>query len=157
MSNKNNKNNTTDTLGILSGHFDEVLKSLTMFRTQLTVLQSQIKTTEKVTKKYVKQLQKEVNKRKQKGNRKPSGFARPTKISTKLCTFMDKPMGTEMARTEVTQYLISYIKENNLQQEENKRFIKPDDKLKTLLGLSEQDKLSYFNLQSYMNQHFLKG
>ena len=146
----------TDTLDVLSNHFDEILKTLTNFRGQLTSLQTQIKTAEKATKKHVKQLQKELHKRKKKGNRKPSGFARPTKISTKLCTFMDKPVGTEIARTEVTQNLISYIKKNNLQQVKNKRLINPDIKLKTLLGLSEKDELNYFNLQSYMNQHFIK-
>ena len=157
MVKKNTKIGSTDTLGILATQFEEILKTLAVFRTQLTLIQTQIKTVEKTTKKHVKQLQKELNKRKLRGNRKPSGFARPTKISTKLCTFMDKPAGTEMARTEVTQYLISYIKTNNLQHEQNKRVINPDNKLKTLLGISEKEELNYFNLQSYMNQHFLKA
>ena len=157
MVKKYTKKDATNTLGVLSTQFEDILKTISVFRSQLTLIQTQIKTLEKTTKKHIKQLQKELNKRKQRGNRKPSGFARPTKISTKLCTFMDKPVGTEIARTEVTQYLISYIKTNNLQHEQNKRLINPDSKLKILLGISEEDELNYFNLQSYMNQHFLKA
>ena len=32
---------------------------------------------------------------------------------------MNKPEGTEMARTDVTKYIVNYIKENNLQDNEN--------------------------------------
>jgi chromatin remodeling complex protein RSC6 len=67
---------------------------------------------------------------------------------------MNKPNGTELARTEVTQYLINYIKDNNLQNEENKKCIKADNKLYKLLDLNENETLTYFNLQSYMNKHF---
>ena len=45
---------------------------------------------------------------------------------------------------------------NNLQYNENKQVIKPDDKLKTLLGLTDEDELTYFTLQKYMNKHFVK-
>ena len=37
---------------------------------------------------------------------------------------MDKPNGSEVARTEVTQFIISYIKTNNLQWQENRKIIK---------------------------------
>ena len=43
---------------------------------------------------------------------------------------MDKPEGTKMARTEVTKYVIQYIKDNNLPQG---KVIKPDKKLEGLL------------------------
>jgi chromatin remodeling complex protein RSC6 len=39
---------------------------------------------------------------------------------------------------------------------EKKNIITPDGKLKLLLGISDEDKLTYFNLQRYMNKHFLK-
>ena len=68
---------------------------------------------------------------------------------------MNKEAGTLVARTEVTQYLIKYIKENSLQNKENKRIIKPDDKLMDLLESGENE-ITYFNLQKYMNKHFIK-
>ena len=90
--------------------------------------------------------------------RAPSGFAKPTKVSKELCTFMDKPDGTEIARTEVTKTLINYIKTHNLLEEgeTSKKKIVPDEKLKLLLGLNidENVDLTYFNIQKYMNKHF---
>ena len=59
-----------------------------------------------------------------------------------------------MARTEVTKFLTSYIKEHNLQDPENKRRIRPDKKLAKLLNTSAKDEVTYFNLQKYMKVHF---
>ena len=49
-----------------------------------------------------------------------------------------------------------YIKENNLQHPDNRKVIDPNDDLKKLLGVKDSDEVTYFNLQRYMNQHFLK-
>jgi chromatin remodeling complex protein RSC6 len=88
--------------------------------------------------------------------RAPSGFAKPALISKELCSFLGKPTGTEMARTEVTKHLTSYIKEHNLQDQANKRKIIPDAALKKLLNVKPSDELTYFNLQKYMKVHFPK-
>ena len=84
------------------------------------------------------------------------GFAKPALISKELCTFLGKPSGTEMARTEVTKHLTSYIKEHNLQDQENKRRILPDAALKKLLNLKANDEVTYFNLKKYIKVHFPK-
>ena len=65
--------------------FADVLSTLSGFRTQITMLQNQIRGLEKTVKKNMKQLQREAKKNRNKGNRKPSGFAVPTKISDELC------------------------------------------------------------------------
>ena len=52
---------------------------------------------------------------------------------------------------------VAYIKSNSLTQNENKRVIKPDTKLKTLLGTDEETVITYFNIQRFMNRHFLKN
>ena len=78
-----------------------------------------------------------------KGSRKPSGFAKPTKISNELCEFMGKEVGTELARTEVTQYVIQYITDRKLQNPNNRKAIIPDDPLKELLGVTEDDEVTY--------------
>lgn len=136
--------------------FEDVIEKITVFRTQINGLQQQIRLLEKSVKKQVKGLKKEVVKNKRKGNRKPSGFATPTKVTKELCDFMNKKEGTEIARTEVTQALVSYIKEHKLENEENSKYILPDDKLKVLLGLCDGDEVTYFNIQKYMNKHFIK-
>ena len=61
-----------------------------------------------------------------------------------------------VARTEVTKFLIKYIKEQNLQNPTDRRIIECDDKLKTLLKVPDGDTLTYFNIQRYMNVHFVK-
>jgi len=137
--------------------FGNLLTTLNMFKSQLSGMQQQIKHLEKSVNKEFKGLQKIANKNKSKGNRKPSGFAKSSKISDTLCSFMNKPHGSEIARTEVTKFIITYIKENGLQQPDNKKFIKPDDQLRELLGVGEEDVVTYFNLQKYMNQHFVKA
>ena len=105
----------------------------------------------------MKGLKKNAVKSKNKGNRKPSGFAKPTKVTNDLCVFLNKENGTEIARTEVTRALVAYIKENKLENESNSKIIKPDEKLKILLEIKDDEELNYFNIQKYMNKHFIKS
>ena len=136
--------------------FSGILTTLSSFRSQITMLQNQVRALEKNVGKQMRHFARETTKNKNKGNRKPSGFAVPTPISKDLCKFMGKATGAEVARTEVTQYIIEYIKTEDLQWKENRKIIKPDDKLKKLLGVEKDGELTYFNLQKYMNKHFLK-
>lgn len=136
--------------------FTNVLSTLSTFRSQITVLQNQIRSLEKTVKKNMKTLQREAKKNRNKGNRKPSGFAVPTPISNELCDFMKRPRGSKVARTEVTQYIIRYIKENDLQYQQNRKIIKPNKELRSLLASKAKDEVTYFNIQRYMNRHFEK-
>ena len=137
--------------------FEGIIQTLGTFRQSITALQSQIRGLEKSVRKEIKSLQKEAAKNRNKGNRRPSGFAKPSKVSTELCNFMKKEPGTEIARTEVTQFLIQYIKDNQLQFEDNKKIIIPDKTLKKLLNVKDGDEVTYFNLQRLMNIHFIKS
>lgn len=88
--------------------------------------------------------------------RSPSGFAKPTGLSNELCDFLSIPHGSQKARTEVTRMLNEYIKKNNLQDSNDKRQIQPDAHLKKLMKMKDGDKLTYFNLQTYIKHHFIK-
>ena len=88
--------------------------------------------------------------------RRPSGFTQPTKISNELAKFLGKPAGTELARTDVSRLINTYISVNKLQDPQNGRVINPDSKLRSLLAIGENDELSYFNLQKYMKPHFYR-
>ena len=138
--------------------FKTINDSLTLFKMQITNLQKVVKTVEKDVKKELKNFIKDKKKEKPKTKRAPSGFAKPTKVTKELCEFMNKPEGSEIARTEVTKALVNYIKQNNLIElgEDSKNKIVPDNKLKNLLGIQEQElsDLTYFNIQKYMNKHF---
>ena len=141
----------------LLGEFKQLSDMIYQMKNSITILQNQVKLMEKEKNKKIRRLEKELQKRKERRSREPSGFAKPTKISNKLCEFLNKPPGSEVARTEVTQYLISYIKKHNLQNENNKSFINPDEKLSELLSVNSADNITYFNIQGFMNQHFIKN
>ena len=131
-STSNDGNKPQNNLNPIAEQFTTVLNTLSSFKSQISMLSAQVKALEKSVKKQMKQLQREAQKNKNKGNRKASGFAVPSKISNDLCKFMGKPEGSEMARTEVTKYIIQYIKTNNLPDKNNKKVIKPDNALKSL-------------------------
>ena len=154
-------NNETipESIQAITEAFSTISDSITLFKMQLSTLQQQVKTVEKQVKKELKGLKKKTNPNdKPKGKQAPSGFAKPSKVTKELCEFMNKPEGSEIARTEVTQALVSYIKENNLigNSDNKKNKIIPDEKLKNLLGLQDDDlnELNYFSIQKYMNKHF---
>jgi hypothetical protein len=131
---------------------------------QLSALKNEIKLVEKHVSKELRVLDKlNAKKNKNKGNRAPSGFVKPTKISDELAVFLGRESGTLMARTDVTKQITAYVRSNNLQAKENGRLILADDKLKKLLKYDEKtvtdpsQQLSYFNLQKYLSCHFEKA
>ena len=81
-------------------------------------------------------------------------FQIPTNISPALCAFMGRPTGSQESRSNVTKFITGYVKEHNLK---NKHDIHADAKLLKLLNLNKEDKLTYFNLQKYLNVHYLKA
>jgi chromatin remodeling complex protein RSC6 len=133
--------------------FTNLLITLKELKKDINKLNNDVIKLEKSRNNKIIKLQK---KAKNKKKRKLSGFAKPLNVTNDLCKFMGKGKGTKMARTEVTKYLIKYIKDNNLQNNENKKNIIPDKRLKHLLKLKKQDELTYFNLQKYMNIHYIK-
>ena len=86
--------------------------------------------------------------------RTPSIFERPVQVTDELCSFLGKPKGTLMSRSEVTKGVNGYVKEKNLK---NKHDITPDASLKKLLQIADGDSLTYFNLQRYLNRHYVKA
>jgi len=141
----------------LQDQFTQLLAQLSALRSQLTSVTSQVRTLSKRTERELKQAHKAGRKKRKSGNRAPSGFVKPTKISSELATFLGKEKGTEMARTSVTREINAYIREHKLQDPKNGRRILADAKLRKLLKLKKDDELTYFNLQRYMSPHFAKA
>lgn len=136
----------------------EFLSKLNKAGALFASLKAEFRSLEKKWGREIKTAQKSQAKRKRKsGNRQPSGFVKPTKISDELAKFLEKPLGSEMARTDVTREINKYIRSHSLQDKENGRKIIPDAKLQTLLKLSKTDELTYFNLQKFMSPHFAKS
>ena len=136
----------------------EFLAKLNQLSVIVSSLKNEYRTLEKKWTRELKVAQKANSKRKRKsGNRAPSGFVKPTRISDELAKFLEKPAGAEMARTDVTREINKYIRAHNLQDKENGRKINPDSKLASLLKLKKTDELTYFNLQRFMSPHFSKA
>jgi len=142
----------------LSDVFTEFLAKLQSLSSSIASVKSDFRALEKKATRELKVAHKLNSKRKRKtGNRAPSGFVKPTLISNELANFLGKPTGTEMARTEVTREINSYIRQHNLQDKSNGRKINPDKTLAKLLKIGSEDELTYFNLQRYMSPHFAKS
>lgn len=147
----------------LTNSFEQIINSLSLLKLQITEVQQKIKFIEKDIKKEFKKEFKKTKKitisNKNAKNKKPSGFAKPSQVTQELCEFMDRPIGTELARTEVNKHLTAYIKMNNLQDQNNKSIIVPDNKLKNLLGIENEQipDLTFFTIQKYMNKHFISS
>ena len=136
----------------------EFMAKLNQLSSMIATLKTEYRAIEKKWARELKAAQKSSSKKKKRaGNRAPSGFVKPTKISDELAKFLEKPTGTEMARTDVTREINKYIRSHNLQDVGNGRKINPDQKLQTLLKLKKTDELTYFNLQRYMSPHFQKS
>merc|ERR1712127_407134 len=138
----------------MQDHFQVLLAQLSSLRSQLTSVTSQVRALSKRADRELKQALKASRKKRKSGNRAPSGFVKPTKISLELSTFLGKPKGSEMARTEVTREINAYIRKHDLQDPKNGRRILADGPLRKLM---KSDELTYFNLQRYMSPHFAKA
>jgi len=155
---------TTPAADVVESDSSDILAQSTEFFAKLNQMSSlfaslkaEFRSLEKKWSRELKVAQKSQAKRKRKsGNRQPSGFVKPTKISDELAKFLEKPAGTEMARTDVTREINTYIRAHKLQDKDNGRKINPDAKLAALLKLKKTDELTYFNLQRYMSPHFSK-
>jgi chromatin remodeling complex protein RSC6 len=141
----------------LTSKSSDFLAKLNQWCSMGAALKTEFRTLERLWSRELKTAQKNSSKRKRKGGvRTPSGFVKPTRISTELSKFLNKTDGTEMARTDVTREINAYIRLHNLQDKENGRKILPDAKLSTLLKIKPTDELTYFNLQKYLSPHFFK-
>ena len=142
----------------MQDQFQVLLAQLSSLRSQLTSVTSQVRALSKRADRELKQAQKASRKKRKSGNRAPSGFVKPTKISLELSTFLGKPKGSEMARTEVTREINAYIRKHDLQDPKNRRFILLEGsdaaaRLKTLLRDPDQP-VTFFNIQRYLKPHY---
>ena len=86
---------------------------------------------------------------KKKAKRKPNpSFMRPLQPDTTLGAVIGNKA---IPRTQVTKKIWDYIKKNNLQDNQNKRMINADDKLKEVFGGKKQ--VSMFEMTKLVNKH----
>jgi chromatin remodeling complex protein RSC6 len=148
-------------------HFDEkvntlILKSEAMYKDIKTVV-LELKNLKKEHLKIVKKVagrRKKVPKDPNAPKKEPSGFAKPTIISSELASFLGLNPSELIARPQAIKRVSTYIKEHKLQDEKDGRKIhlnrKGGEVLAELLKVPVDTELTYFNLQSYMKNHFPK-
>jgi len=142
---------------------DEDIKAVTLnlntLRETVSAMLTQVKKLDKRVHREIKDARKRKRRSKVEEGadakpRVPSIFERPTKVTEELLTFLGKPKDTLLSRSEVTKAVNNYVKEKELK---NKHDIKPDAALKKLLAIGEGEPLTYFNLQRYLNRHYIKA
>lgn len=147
-----------DSIDVVTQRMTEFSAKLQQLIGVFTTIKNDFKTLEKSVSREMKIAQKaSAKKRQNSGNRKPSGFVKPARISDELAGFLGKDLGTEMSRTDVSKEINAYIVKHNLKNANNGRIIHPDAKLTKLLKVGKDDELTFFNLQKYMKPHFAKA
>ena len=137
----------------------ELKKRLQEHKKEVALIYTEMSSTEKMFEKYVSKIAKEQTKAAtEHRKRTPSGFARPTQVSSELCTFMGRPTGDLISRTETSKFLADYISANGLANPQKKSVIRPNEQLSRLLGDDARGvEITYFSMQKYINRHFIKN
>ncbi|KAJ0680928.1 putative transcription regulator SWI/SNF-BAF60b family [Helianthus annuus] len=84
--------------------------------------------------------------------RAPRGFSKPRPVSPEMREFLGGR--TEIPRTEVLKVIWAHIKENGLQDPNNKRVIVCDEKLKKIFG--EKEQVGFLEIAGLISPHFKK-
>jgi len=118
--------------------------------------------------KSLKQLKKDTTRAMKQKRRNPnrakntsSGFMKPVGISGEMCKFTGWDASELKSRVDVTKYICGYIRDNDLQNPDDRRQIVPDKKLTALLNLDKkslkEEPLTYYSLQKKIQPHFVKS
>ena len=136
---------------------DKILEDNSIDTTLTKKIPKSIKTKETKETKEPKEAKepKEKKPRNKKEVEVQSAILKSASLSKELSEFLCKSENTEMLRTEVTKEIYKYIQDNNLQDSENKKIINPNDELIKLFNLEEKQELTYFNIQTFLNKHFI--
>ena len=141
----------------LDDDLKSVLTTLTTLRETVSTMITEVKRLDKRVHREIKDARKRKRRVRAEGEeapkRGPSIFEIPTKVTEELCIFLGKPKGTLISRSNVTKEVNNYVKAHDLK---NKHDIKPDAALKKLLQVPDTEQLTYFNLQRYLNRHYIK-
>ena len=86
--------------------------------------------------------------------RKPSIFQIPVPVTDELSIFLGGGKNNQMSRSQVTKAISAYVKANGLN---DKHKINPNPALRKLLTVKEGDELTIFNMQSYLQKHYVKA
>ncbi len=140
--------------------WNEEIKTLqTTVEGQITTLKSVLANLKRLEKRVSKEIKDAKKKRKVARKENADGtpvvvpFQIPKPITDELGLFLGKGKNATASRSEVTKFISAYVKQKGLGDKHN---IKADAPLMKLLGITAADQLTYFNLQKYLNKHYVK-
>lgn len=87
-----------------------------------------------------------------------TGLTKKVPISSEMAKFASWDPSELKSRIDVNKFLCAYIKERELQDDDNRKVIIPDKRMARLLGYKKGDKpLTFTSMQTYVKGHFVKA
>lgn len=111
---------------------------------------------EKLKKKTVKNQQKNQKKNSKKNSPIITDFTVEREISDKLAEFLSETHDKKISLVELNRIVIDYIKDNKLQDENNRKNIILDDKLECLFQDLSGNELNFSNINLHLEKHLTK-
>ena len=84
--------------------------------------------------------------------KKVNGFTKPLGLSPDLAALMGVAKDEKLSRPEVVKRLWTYIKDKKLQDQENKQFLTPDEKMAKIFG---NEKIKALRMVKYLKEHLI--
>jgi chromatin remodeling complex protein RSC6 len=147
VQNEDSTANDSDNVVTLENSFETIFESLGVVVKTIKSLQDTVKT-----------LQKQCKTIEKKKKNRVARVQEPLVLSKELCVFLKVPLTKRMSKAEVMKTLSTYIKESNLQIEENKRKFKPNKDLCKLFKIkpNEIKEMTFVEINKYIIQHVTK-
>ena len=103
----------------------------------------------------VKELQKSVKTAaKPKKVKKHTVMHDPMNVSSELLKYLKQPSGTKLTKSEAMKMVSTQIKEQKLQNEDNRRKFTPNKALAKILKMSPVKTITFVELNKYLAHHF---
>ena len=144
--------NIPSNLKKLKDNIDSLKDKINLYKYVFNEITSDVVKIETNFNNFIKSYNKPKNKNIQRG------FTKPTNVSKDLADFMSISNDELVSRSDVTKFINEYIKNNNLQDPNNKRNILPDSKLHSILYNNNDHNdqaITYFSIQKHLNKHFV--
>ena len=81
---------------------------------------------------------------------KKTGINMELSVSKELAAIIGTDKGEKISRPQVVKRLWAYLKENNLQDPENRQFFTPDAKMEPVFG---NERIKAFSMSKYLKEH----
>lgn len=130
----------------LKQNIDDTFKSMGTQLADMTKVTRSLQDELKTLSKMVRQTEKSNKNRKKRPQVKLS-------LSNDLEKFLSVNHGTKMTKAEVMKSVSSYIKEKNLQIQEDRRKFLPNRELTKIFGLKKANKMTFVEINKHVSHH----